>query len=186
MQSCKKIIYKFKQQTKKNDIVFYELGVGRGLIVNSLLNEKNLSIKGCDIILGQHLKDNPQFDFYEGTFFDALNKINNESIDVFYSNDVLEHICDDEINEHINLIYRKMAKNGIIITITPHRFIGPHDSTRLFFPHGTKAKGFHFCEYSYFEVKKLFVSHGFKIYYHIIRKIFPPRYIILHKQWGGE
>jgi hypothetical protein len=160
----KKIIYNLRQQTQKNNLVFYEMGVGRGFVVNSLLDDPNLSIKGCDVVLEQHLKNNTKFDFDEDIIFNALNKIDDTSIDVFYSNDVLEHICIDEINEYISLIYRKIATNGIIVTITPNRFTGPHDVTRLFLPTGTKAKGFHFHEYSYFEVKKLFVSHGFKRY----------------------
>jgi hypothetical protein len=87
--------------------------------------------------------------------------VDDNSIDIFYWNDVLEHLLEDEVAQHIDLIYRKIADNGIICTITPNRFVGPCDITKTFCPHGTKAKGFHFHEYSYFEVKKLFESHGF-------------------------
>ncbi|MDR2406486.1 MAG: class I SAM-dependent methyltransferase [Bacteroidales bacterium] len=177
----KKMIHKIRQQNKKKELTFYEMGVGRGFIVNFLLDENNLSIKGCDAVLEQHLKDNPKFDFEESTIFNALSKIDDASIDIFYSNDVLEHICEDEISEYISLIYRKIADNGIIITITPNCSTGPHDVTRLFFPPGTKAKGFHFHEYSYYEVKKLFVSHGFKISSCVVRFFFMRRYIICCK-----
>lgn len=167
----KKMIHKVRRQTKKNKIVFYEMGVGRGLVVNSLLEENGIYIRGCDVFLEKQLKDNPKFDFYEGTIFDALSKVDDASIDVFYSNDVLEHLLDDEINEYINLIYRKIADNGVIITFTPNRRVGPSDITRLFFPSGTKPKGFHFHEYSYFEVKKLFISHGFRSHSYILMNL---------------
>jgi hypothetical protein len=180
----KKMIRKIRQQTKKNSIVFYEMGVGRGLIVNSLLDENNLLIKGCDIVLEQGLKNNPKFYFDEGTIFDALSKIDDASIDLFYSDNVLEHILEDEIDEHINLIYRKMADNGVVITITPNCFMGPHDITRSFFPLGTKPKGFHFHEYSYFEMKKLFVSHGFKRHSYILTNLLTHRYLIACKCIG--
>lgn len=138
--------------------------------MNSILEEKDVIVKGCDVWLDPKLKNNSQF--FEGTIIDALSQLLNNSsetienkengcIDLFYWNDVLEHILDDEIDEHIRLIRKNMCENGILVTITPNRLVGPCDITQLFYPFGTKAQGFHFHEYSYFEVKKLFESHGF-------------------------
>jgi hypothetical protein len=179
----KKLIHRIRQEKMKNEIVYFEAGVGTGLVTNSLLEENNIVIKGCDVYLDPKLKTEPRFNFFEGTIFDALSGknslqdyrndpvaymrerewvIEDESIDIFYWNDVLEHLLEDEVDLHIDLIHRKMINNGIICTITPSRLVGPNDISQKFCPCGTKAKGFHFHEYSYFEIKKLFELHGFR------------------------
>jgi hypothetical protein len=164
----KRLVHKHKKQTNKDTLVFYEAGVGTGLVINALLEEKHIHIKGCDAILNENLKNNSRLDLHEGTIFDSLQETGDESIDIFYWNDVLEHILDDEINEYLKLIYHKMAYGGIIITITPNRLYGPCDVTRLFYPAGTKAKGFHFHEYTYAEVTKLFKVYGFTSFGNVV------------------
>ena len=175
----KSLVKKIKKQNRKDKIIFYEAGIGSGMIVNSLLEEDGICIKGCDVYIEQKLKENSNFDLYEGTIYDALHNVDDSSIDIFYWNDVLEHILDDEIEEYVNLIYRKIAKNGIIITLTPNRLVGPSDITKYFCPPGTKAKGFHFHEYSYHEVKKLFLAYGFKNYSSILMHLKTHRHIAL-------
>jgi SAM-dependent methyltransferase len=157
----KKLIRRHRRQTGKETLTFYEAGVGTGLVIRSLLGDNSLHIKGCDVNIGGHLKNNPRFDLYEGAIFDALQQVEDASIDLFYWNDVLEHILDDEIDAYLQLIYRKIATGGVVVTITPNRLYGPCDVTRLFYPPGTKAMGFHFHEYTYSEVVKLYRRHGF-------------------------
>jgi hypothetical protein len=174
----KTLIRKHRKQTQKDSIVFYEAGVGTGLVVSSLLSEKNVYIQGCDVSLDQSLKNNPRLHLCEDTIFDALQKVEDASIDVFYWNDVLEHILDDEINEYMTLIYQKIADNGVIITITPNRLYGPCDVTRLFYPPGTKAMGFHFHEYTYAEVTALMLAHLFTNYCSVFTNPITHRYVI--------
>jgi hypothetical protein len=177
----KKLINRIRLKNNNNKVVYYEAGIGTGLVASSLLEDKDVIIRGCDVYLDPKLKSNPRFNFHEGTLFDAPNEIDfsedtnlsvnlgggrqdkkNTSIDLFYWNDVLEHLLEDEADQYVDLIHRKMTDNGIICTITPNKFIGPSDITKLFYPYGTKPKGFHFREYSYFEVKTIFESHGFR------------------------
>jgi hypothetical protein len=181
----KKLIRRHRKQTGKETLVFYEAGIGTGIIVKSLLEERNLHIKGCDVNIEEDLKTNPKLDLYEETIFDALQKTADASIDLFYWNDVLEHIPDDEIEEYMKLIYRKMAGEGIIVTITPNRLYGPCDVTRLFYPTGTKAMGFHFHEYTYSEVNTLFTGYGFTPSYSIAINPATVNYVIISKLWGG-
>jgi hypothetical protein len=181
---AKKLLCRHRRQTGKEPLAFYEAGVGTGLVVKSLLGERNLRIKGCDVCMAEDLKSIPQLDLNEGTIFDSLQKVADASIDLFYWNDVLEHIPDDEIAEYLRLIYRKMSGGGIVITITPNRLYGPCDVTRLFYPAGTKAKGFHFHEYTYAEVEALFTAHGFTPSYCIAVNPINRNYIIINKLLG--
>jgi hypothetical protein len=180
----KKLLCRYRKQTGKEPLVFYEAGIGTGLVVKSLLEERNLHIKGCDVCLAEDLKNNPKLDLNEGTIFDSLHKIADASIDLFYWNDVLEHIPDDEIAEYLRLIYRKMSGGGIVITITPNRLYGPCDVTRLFYPAGAKAKGFHFHEYTYTEVEALFTAHSFTPSYSIAINPINRNYVIMNKLVG--
>jgi len=84
---------------------------------------------------------------------------------VFYWNDVMEHIPEDEIEEYIKVLSQKMDTDGIIITITPNRLKGPCDITAHFEPHGTVAKGFHFHEYTFDEILTIFQKYGIKSEY---------------------
>jgi hypothetical protein len=163
------LIEKYKNQTGKDKIVFYEAGVGMGMIVSSLAHNDGVVIKGCDISLNANLKENHWYDLYEGSLFDSLKQMRNASIDIFYWNDVLEHLPDDEIQEYIEMIYEKIVDKGIIITITPSRLTGPHDISVCFRRRGTKAQGLHFHEYTYSELKKMYISYGFKNSYPILK-----------------
>ena len=47
-QLLKNLIGNYKKQTNKDHIVFYEAGVGMGIVINSLLENCFIQIKGCD------------------------------------------------------------------------------------------------------------------------------------------
>jgi hypothetical protein len=87
-------------------------------------------------------------------------KMDDNSIDVFYWNDVMEHIPFDEIHGHINLIKQKLTADGFIITITPNKLRGPTDISSLFLPRGSTAKGFHLHEYTFKEILELYGQHN--------------------------
>jgi SAM-dependent methyltransferase len=182
----KKLISRHRKQTGKETLVFYEAGIGTGMVIRSLLEDNRLHIQGCDVNIEEDLKNNPKFDLHEGSIYDALQKIADASIDLFYWNDVLEHILDDEIDAYLQLIYRKMAHGGVVVTITPNRLYGPCDVTRLFYPPGTKAMGFHFHEYTYCEVVKLYRRHGFTPACSIaVNPISCNYFVISNLAWGG-
>ena len=82
-----------------------------------------------------------------------------ESIDVAYSNQLMEHLHPDDAMEQLEGIYRALVLGGVYICLTPHRFMGPHDISKYF---DDVATGFHLKEYSNTELYRLFKSVGFR------------------------
>ena len=81
-----------------------------------------------------------------------------ESINVAYSNQLMEHLHpDDALEQHQN-IFTALAPGGIYLCITPNRLNGPHDISMYF---DEVATGFHLCEYTITELSKLFKAVGF-------------------------
>ena len=81
------------------------------------------------------------------------------SVDVVYSNQLMEHLHPDDALEQLQNIRRALARDGIYICITPSRLTGPHDVSRYFDP---VATGFHLKEYTATELAKLFKQVGFR------------------------
>jgi hypothetical protein len=157
-----KIVRKSLQQ--KGKCLFFEAGVGTGKIITPIANIKNVYAIGCDVYIDKDFI-NSDLTVYECTIYEALEKFNDNTIDVFYWNDVMEHIPEDEIEDHIKILVSKMNIGGIIITITPNRLKGPCDITAHFEPRGTIAKGFHFHEYTFCEIVTLFKKYNIKSCY---------------------
>lgn len=83
------------------------------------------------------------------------------AIDVFYSNDVVEHLHPDDMRDHLALAARLLRPGGLYICITPNRITGPHDVSAHFLPYHSKAQGAHISEYSYRELCEAFRAAGF-------------------------
>jgi SAM-dependent methyltransferase len=81
-----------------------------------------------------------------------------DSVDVAYSNQLMEHLHPDDALEQLAGICRALAPGGVYICITPNRLNGPHDISRYFDP---VATGFHLKEYTVTELSDLFKSVGF-------------------------
>lgn len=81
-----------------------------------------------------------------------------ESVQVAYSQDLMEHLHPDDVLEQLGNIYRALAHGGIYICITPNRLCGPHDISRYF---DEVATGFHLKEYTNTELAALFKQVGF-------------------------
>ncbi|MCL2704804.1 MAG: hypothetical protein FWE72_01165 [Spirochaetaceae bacterium] len=150
--------------TQKGKCLFFEAGVGTGKILNHIASLENVTAIGCDVFIDKKIINSGLL-VHECTIHEALLKLDNNSINVFYWNDVMEHIPEDEIEEYIKVLSQKMDTDGIIITITPNRLKGPCDITAHFEPHGTVAKGFHFHEYTFDEILTIFQKYGIKSEY---------------------
>ncbi|MDR1200443.1 MAG: class I SAM-dependent methyltransferase [Tannerellaceae bacterium] len=153
-----------KSLRKKSECLFFEAGVGTGKIITAIANIKNVCAIGCDVYVDRDFIRS-DLTVYECTIYEALEKLEDNSIDVFYWNDVMEHIPEDEIESYIEILASKMNIGGVIITITPNRLKGPCDITSHFEPHGTIAKGFHFHEYTFYEIITLFKKYDIKSSY---------------------
>lgn len=81
-----------------------------------------------------------------------------ESIDVAYSNQLMEHLHPDDAEDQLKSIYRVLKKKGVYICITPNRISGPSDISWWF---TDKPVGFHLKEYSAVDLKKVFKLAGF-------------------------
>lgn len=80
------------------------------------------------------------------------------SVDVAYSNQLMEHLHPDDAVEQLHNIQRVLAPGGVYICITPNRLSGPHDVSKYF---ETTASGFHLKEYTITELRDAFMAAGF-------------------------
>jgi SAM-dependent methyltransferase len=92
--------------------------------------------------------------------FDGFNiPLQENSIDVAYSNQLMEHLHPDDAREQLMEVFRVLKKGGIYICITPNRISGPHDVSRFF---SDKPLGFHLQEYSSGDLRGVLLSAGFR------------------------
>jgi SAM-dependent methyltransferase len=102
------------------------------------------------------------------------------AVDVAYSNQLMEHLHPDDAADQLREICKSLAPGGRYICVTPHRFSGPHDISRFFAP---EARGFHLKEYTYGELRQLFLAAGFdstSIWTGLAGRFFPiPQPIVL-------
>jgi SAM-dependent methyltransferase len=81
-----------------------------------------------------------------------------DSINVIYSNQLMEHLHPDDAFKQLQNIYQVLNNGGIYICITPNRLTGPHDISEFF---DDIATGFHLKEYTITELSELFQKVGF-------------------------
>jgi SAM-dependent methyltransferase len=82
-----------------------------------------------------------------------------DSVDVAYSNQLMEHLHPDDAMEQLAGIWRALRPGGVYICITPNRLNGPHDVSQHF---DSVATGFHLKEYTVAELSEMFRSVGFR------------------------
>lgn len=82
-----------------------------------------------------------------------------ESVDVAYSNQLMEHLHPDDAVSQLAGIYASLKPGGYYICRTPSRLTGPYDVSRSF---DDVATGFHLKEYTVGELRDLFLQAGFK------------------------
>jgi SAM-dependent methyltransferase len=80
------------------------------------------------------------------------------SINVAYSNQLMEHLHPDDALEQLRHIYNVLVPGGTYICVTPNRLYGPADVSKYF---DVTATGFHLKEYTTFELSNLFKQVGF-------------------------
>ncbi len=80
------------------------------------------------------------------------------SIDIAYSNQLMEHLHPDDAFEQLQNIYKALARGGVYICVTPNRLAGPHDISKYF---DKVATGFHLKEYTFNELDSLLRKVGF-------------------------
>jgi SAM-dependent methyltransferase len=81
------------------------------------------------------------------------------TVDLVFSFQVIEHIHPDDVVEQLKHIYRVLKPGGCYYCITPNRLYGPSDISCGF---DREATGLHLKEYSNTDLLKLFRSIGFR------------------------
>ncbi|MGH8210386.1 MAG: class I SAM-dependent methyltransferase, partial [Steroidobacteraceae bacterium] len=80
------------------------------------------------------------------------------SVDVAFSNQLMEHLHPDDASEQLHNLYRALGPGGIYACMTPNRLTGPHDVSGYF---RDIAAGLHLREYSLGELRDLLRDVGF-------------------------
>lgn len=96
-----------------------------------------------------------------------------ESVDVVYSDQLMEHLHPDDALLQLKNIFQILISGGVYFCITPNRLSGPHDVSRTF---DDEATGLHLREYTLTELESLFINAGFTK----IRILFRVSRLILH------
>lgn len=141
-----------------SDTRFVEVGAGDCALAFTLSRIVG-HVYAVDIanIITEHLQWPRNFELFMS---DGINiPLPDESVDVVYSNQLMEHIHPDDAVEQLQHIYRVLRPNGRYICITPNRINGPWDISRYF---DDVARGLHLKEYTNRELRSLFRRVGFR------------------------
>jgi len=104
---------------------------------------------------GENNPANFQLVTYDGY---SLSEIESSSIDVIFSDQLIEHIHPDDTKLHFALAHRLLKPKGLYVFRTPHFLTGPHDISMYFsdFP-----ECFHLKEWTYREIRELLLNVGY-------------------------
>jgi len=102
-----------------------------------------------------HAPENFSFALSDGTSI----PVPSGSVDVAYSNQLMEHLHPDDALEQLANVHRALKPGSVYYCITPSRISGPHDISVYF---DSVARGLHLKEYSYRELTDLFRRAGFR------------------------
>ena len=91
---------------------------------------------------------------YDGYVLDLPDR----SIDLAFSDQLIEHLHPDDAEHHFRLVHRLLKPGGIYLLRTPHRLTGPHDVSRYF---SEQAQCFHLKEWTYSELTATIADLGF-------------------------
>lgn len=95
-----------------------------------------------------HVPANFKLAIYDGFNLD----IESDSVDVAFSDQLIEHLHPEDIEDHFRLVKRILRSGGSYIFRTPHAFFGPHDISKYF---SDEPEGFHLKEWTYSEVEEI-------------------------------
>jgi SAM-dependent methyltransferase len=140
------------------DTVFLEVGAG-GCQLSMALSSRVKRVIAVDVSneITAHVKPPPNFELLisDGTSI----PVPPGSIDVAFSNQLMEHLHPDDAAEQLHQIYKALAYGGTYLCFTPNSMSGPHDVSRGFDP---VATGLHLHEYTVTELDRMFRQVGFK------------------------
>lgn len=152
-------LYKFIMKNKV--VVDYGCGYGSFTKETAKLAYKVYGIDASKDIIDINIKNNTKENIQYLCQQSMVLPFESESIDIFYSTGVLEHLHPDDANKHLKEVYRCLRKGGYYILITPNKYFGPSDVSKYFLKRGSVAKGLHLKEYTYNEIYSLLNKIGY-------------------------
>lgn len=166
------LVCRLLNQNKEKKLLF-EAGVGTGFSCESFIKQPNVTVRGCDVLVSDKVRQLTErysnIIIDEDTLYNSLQKMEDNSIEYFYADNVFEHLLPDEFPQILNSLFHKMKKGGILILVIPNRLTGPGDVSKYFIEQGKPAEGFHFMEMSYSETLRKFKRFGIVPEYFIWR-----------------
>ncbi len=140
----------------------YEVGSGKGEMITYLAN-CGYKCRATEITRerGQkYASDHPQLSWSisDGVHLERFEDPN--SYDVVISDQVIEHLHPDDLYDHFKGVLSILSSRGKYIFVTPHKYVGPSDISRVF--KRNKPMGMYLKEYTYQELKELLEQAGFK------------------------
>jgi SAM-dependent methyltransferase len=142
----------------KEGMTFLEVGSGDCAVSISVAPTARMVYAvdvSTEIVSGLELPDNVRVCLSDGTSIPVPER----SVDLAYSNQLMEHLHPDDAVEQLRNIQRALAPGGRYLCITPNMLTGPHDISKYF---DEVAQGFHLKEYTISELRRLFVQAGFQ------------------------
>ena len=93
---------------------------------------------------------------YDG---ETLSQVPAGSIDVVFSDQLIEHFHPEDTVRHFELVRRLLRPGGQYVFRTPHALTGPHDVSRFF---SDNPEGFHLKEWTCGEIQELLTGLQYK------------------------
>jgi SAM-dependent methyltransferase len=142
----------------RSDETYLEIGPGDCSLAREVakLTRKVYAVDvSNEITKGIDLPDNVELIISDGSSI----PVPNDSVDLAYSDQLMEHLHPEDAIDQLRNIYRSLAAGGRYICITPNRLSGPHDVSQYF---DDVATGFHLKEYTMTELSEMFRDVGFR------------------------
>ncbi len=148
---------RFLEPMLDEDMTFVEIGAGTCSVAQRMRSVAGRVIAvdvSPEITREVEFGDGFEFVLSDGVDFDIAD----DSVDLVYSNQLMEHLHPDDATEQLRNVFRILRPGGRYFCITPSRLSGPHDVSRGF---DDEATGFHLKEYTYAELITRFRDVGF-------------------------
>lgn len=138
------------------EAVFLEIGCGDAALTASVA-PKVKQAYGLDITRGLLVDPLPaNFTFLLSGGLDI--PLPEQSVDLVYSNQLMEHLHPDDATAQLREISRVLKPGGRYYCVTPHRLTGPHDVSCYF---DDESTCFHLREYDFASLAEVFRAAGF-------------------------
>ena len=136
---------------------FLEVGCGDAVLTKKVAPHARevIGVDVTDRLVGQTRPENFSILMSDGV---ALPVASN-SVDLVFSNHLIEHMHPDDVAPHLAEILRVLKPGGRHACATPNRLNGPHDISVFF---GFEPTGFHLCEYDHRSLARTMTAAGFR------------------------